>query len=1286
MPVKTRTIAGVESPEFRVSRAIHRAQHHFITDHPENAFQTILQTIIRVSDARNGWILSLRSDGRTEPVAGSGSGHDAYDLLHGPELGEWIRKPRGRMHVIARGHTFSVMIPVKLAGDLCGLVFLTGLPERPGKIKAKLLTPLIEACGVLLNSRHSLPHHPVDGSQEYTADLIDVPVIHLDQNGKVRFISIAAAQLLEIAPVIAAGRTLTELLPPPQQNSVTDLLNQVQPGGTADGNICLNLESGDRWLSFRLFAQSGNSGISITLTDISDLVRSEQKMANLLALQQTILDSRIFGFLVTDIRDTVEAFNQSFLDLFKIPPKIILPKIRSVLFDFISGRVVDPEYFREQVLGISGQAKGESYFELELKDKRVIATYLRARVIDGVFTGRIFTFYDITDRIRNEYQVKASELKLRKLFTSIADGIITINRKGIIQSANAAVCTMFGYREPELKGQYIGILTHSPHRENLAHYIAGYLENRQSRLIGKTTELTGVSKQGRVFPVEVTVNQFLVNDEVFFTGIIRDVTVRKKAERDLLNAKELAESEKQLKSNFLANMSHEIRTPLHAINGMLYLLQRTDLTDRQRDYTNKIGVASENLSTIVDDILDFSKIESGHLQLEVIRFNLEETLNHVASLVLTKAKEKGLEFLLSFQENVPKYLKGDPLRLSQVVTNLASNAIKFTDSGTVIIDVAVQSSTKNTLTLLFTVKDSGIGMTKEQISLLFKAFTQADTSTTRKYGGTGLGLSISERLVRLMKGKIWVESEPGSGSSFYFTARFHRIVNGVSIKERNTRLRPLRVLVVDDNEPVRTVLTEFLDSFAFTSDKAESAAEAYKLLRAANVSSQGKYDLLIIDFRMPEVNGVEAINTILDDPQIPIKPAILLSTAYESDQEITDDFLSRIQGMIHKPISPSKLFDKIATIFGETVQIEENYGVAGKPPEVNLNGIRGAHILVVEDKEINQQVIRELLETEEMWVTIAGDGLEALHLVQTEEFDAVLMDIHMPNMDGLEAARRIRGQLKRTKIPIIAMTADVVTGVLKKCFDAGMNDFISKPFVPQELYLKLSKLVVPAARIRNSRPEGSEVVPAATSLANLPGLDVETALARVGGKTKVYLRVLDKFRQNYAGFGREFEQYLQADNRKDAAFLVHTLKGVAGNIGAQHLYESLLSLELTLEAQPRERIEREWRGASRELSRLLKAINLMFEQSSTTMPAGETVVPASLDNVLAALIQLLSLLEEFNTRAVDQFEAIQRQLAGYIDQDKLQVIHEAIAAYQFSNAADIVRFTIRKLKEGNADV
>jgi PAS domain S-box-containing protein len=932
----------------------------------------------------------------------------------------------------------------------------------------------------------------------------------------------------------------------------------------------------------------------------------------------------------------------------------------------------DDRHMESRGLKLFGLTKGGVVFPTEVGISK-------NEVDGGIFYSAFIT--DITERAKAESEIlrakKIADDALSEL-ENVSSVILRWLPDTTISSVNTYGMNLFGYSEEQLIGKSLfGTIV-----RDIKETQAG-IQDLVNNIVAEPERFFGQEGQncksdGEDLWMSWSNNMILDEDgslkEILAVG--HDITQRKMLEAELETAMNVANAATKAKGDFLANMSHEIRTPMNAIMGLSDLALRTKLNPKQQDYLDKIYVSADSLLGIINDILDFSKIEAGKLSIEAIDFEIDQVLKNLATVSNIKTQEKGLELLFMRDPQVPSVLVGDPLRLGQILINLTNNAVKFTEKGEVVVNIELRGKAEDKVTLDVSVRDTGIGMTPEQQARLFQSFSQADTSTTRKYGGTGLGLAISKQLVELMGGEISVESEHGIGSTFKFS-----VILGVGedaeIQSFDSfpDLQHLHVLVVDDNETAREILSTYLESFSFEVDTAATAEELFRLIE----ETERPYDLLVLDWLMPGMKGLEIAQKIKTDIRPKLDPHIILISAFSAGDVMGKAGAEHIDQFLSKPVSPSDLYDAVMMAFGKKAEkTQRTAGTRGQLDLESLRPIQGAHILLVEDNEINQQVASELLEQARFTVEIANHGQEAIDKLVPGRYDCVLMDVQMPVMDGLTATGKIREDKRYKDLPILAMTANATVEDRERCLAAGMNDHITKPIRPQILFETLLKWVEHKERelpdTLDSEDSADQTV---DELPELPGIDTVAGLARIGGNVRSYRKLLDKFVDNQAGAIQELEAAIAEGDTETSVRLAHTVNGVGGAIGASTLQQAAAKLESALAERPTQNHEVLLRETEHELKKVLatiKSISVAKEEPSLDATSGD--IP---DDLVPQLEGLLEKLDEYDSAAEDLLLDILDRIVGTALHEPLRGLKKHMDQYDFEAAADQLKPLIEDL-------
>ncbi len=792
------------------------------------------------------------------------------------------------------------------------------------------------------------------------------------------------------------------------------------------------------------------------------------------------------------------------------------------------------------------------------------------------------------------------------------------------------------------------------HREALARQIDQYLAGTDPDIQQeyRTAKDRWLYVRGRALEQDVAGRPRRV------IGIALDITERKKAHQAL-------EQANRFKSEFLANMSHEIRTPMNAVIGLAHLLGKTELTPQQRDYQHKIQLSAQSLLGVINDILDFSKIDAGKLSIENQPFDFEDILENISILAQTRLKDKPVEFLYELSPDMPKHLIGDAYRINQILTNLVSNATKFTEQGSIVVSIRVMEKTAQKLVLQFEVRDTGIGIPPDKLDSLFDAFVQADGTTTRRFGGTGLGLAITKKLVNLMGGEISVESQPGVGSLFRVQLPL-KPAEGNGLVRVLPDLRGQRILLVEDNPTAQEIIGSLLESLSHKVTVVSTGAEALAMLD----DPQTRFDLLFIDWRLPGMDGDEVARKV-QEKFGKERPNIILITAYgrEIMEHSIDD--TYVDGLLIKPLTPSLVNDAIVEAYG--IRQPSAFDVKKRPPqEAQFVG----NVLLAEDNEINRQVAVELLRHMGVQVDTASDGEQAVQAVERNRPDLVFLDIQMPVMDGYEAARRIRSLPGMADLPIYAMTANALVGDAEKSLAAGMDGHIAKPIDPDKLHEVLARHLPvrsggKTSAVHNRSGEDWEIPSPCPSC-----IDMQRGIKMVGGSKRFYLQLLKNFLQRHGDFAEVLQRLIAEGRLEEAKREAHTLKGVTANIGAMELHHQVVALEDALEhGQPTDDLLERLRDSAQELFLALRQVTAVAKDAAVADQAPDQ---AALDSRHELLEKLVASLQKAEARSVKLYRELRPFIEQQLESGDFQTLQALIEDYEFEQAAELLQTSMRE--------
>ena len=1013
----------------------------------------------------------------------------------------------------------------------------------------------------------------------------------------------------------------------------------------------------------------------------NDLEERTRQLALSEEWSRRIIDTVADGIVIVgtdDIIETINAAGAKILGWFpeELPGRDYLGLLpepeRSRVREVIEGsRSADPAARSGEAQETRALRKDGTTFPVE---------YVREEFITNGDRHAVISFRDVTERRKTEEALKLYAREVSDLYMNAPCGYHSLDSRGNFLRVNDTELRMLGYTVEEIVGRMNVRELLTP--ASRAIFAAAFPGFRKEGVL-RNLELVFRRKDGTELPVLLSATavrddrgEFLIS-----RSTIVDNTEKKRLVEQLQDAKQLAEEANVAKSSFLANMSHEIRTPMNAVIGFTNLALKTDLTLQQRDYLSKIHGAGVSLLGLINDILDFSKIEAGRLSIEQADFTLDSVIERLTALTGHVAFAKGLELLVTVPADVPALLTGDSHRLGQILTNLVGNSVKFTDAGEVEVTVTLLELMGQTVKLRFSVRDTGIGMTEEQASNLFQPFSQADSSTTRKFGGTGLGLSISRRLVELMGGQIWAKSAPGAGSTFTFTAWFGIGAGG---QARRTlvprRLDGMRVLVVDDNPAARESLHNVLTSLHFRVVTASSGEEAVRAVRASD--DRDPFGLVLMDWRMPGMDGIEATRSLLGPPGLHNAPVVIvLSASGGGDDERLRALEAGAADFLIKPVTASTLVDAILRIFSPDLLPGLKSRTNGPG---NTRRVQGVRILLVEDNEINQQIALELLRGEGAEVVLAQSGREAVETLERESsrFDLVLMDVQMPEMDGYEATRRVRSEPWGSRIPIIAMTAHALLEERRKALEAGMNDHISKPIDPEAMFATIGRYCKTRQSPVAEPPQPAPAGAAEPSVPPIAGVDIESALRRVSGNHRLFADLLSRFADGQEETPQKIASALEVGDKKLAERLAHTTKGTAGNLGVKEVEKSAAELEeLIRRSSPPVAVEE----ARRRLAEVLAAAVVRIREAlGTRMPPSAAQTTAGAGQLEAIAARLSALIADSDSAAVEYLEDEAAPLVAASSADEARRLRECLRAYDFSGAAEALRLIRARIDESDS--
>jgi two-component system sensor histidine kinase/response regulator len=986
---------------------------------------------------------------------------------------------------------------------------------------------------------------------ENTTDLVG----QADPDGRVTYTNPAGIRML-------GAERMEELIGHPIQDfytreSGTRLLNEGMPAALRDGmwtgeTEVLTLDGRIVPVSQLLIVERGANGAvtqtTAVMRDLTEHKRAERELEQRTSFLNSLIQNTPIGIVALDANDAVQMCNPAFEKLFGYHQQDIAG--RSLLELLATPELRGEVNSNRQRLWdgeITHIVTQRRRCDGSLVDVEAFSVPIR---FDGKVTGAVLLYQDITERKRAEREIEERKEFLNSLVENLPVAIAATDRDDLVTMCNPAFEELFRYHLQDVLGRNIvDLLTSGDLRKQMKSTKVQVDKGKSVHLVTQRER-----SDGSLADVEMLAVPLVRGERQWGRLVIyQDIAERKRAEEALVRAKEAAEAASHAKSEFLANMSHEIRTPMNGIIGMTELALDTELSAEQREYLSMVRSSAESLLTLINDILDFSKIEAGKLDVERVDFPFKESLGETVKTLAFRAHQKGLELAWRVKEGVPDRLNGDMGRLRQILVNLIGNAVKFTERGEILVEVEKEEEDDSGVRLHFRVHDTGIGISKDKQEMVFDAFTQVDSSATRKYGGTGLGLAITSRLVKLMGGTIWLESEPGRGSTFHFTSRLGLAESqGQAVAPADPEaIRDLPVLVVDDNETNRLILLEMLSAWGMQPSAADGGRTALEKLTRASEAGR-PFRLVITDMQMPEMDGITLSGEVGKNPAFNAVPILLLSSTGQQGEAVRCRQLN-IASYLSKPVQPSEMLDAILSAVAKPTGIQERSSANQNAPE---EGPRAMKILLAEDNGVNRKLATTLLEKHGHTVVVTENGREALDALERERVDLVLMDVQMPEVDGFQAIRAIRSKEQHTggHLPIIALTAHAMQGDRQRCLEVGADDYVTKPIRTPELFAAMDRLINGTID-PGLAPSVSVKVPVSGAL------DIAAALKRIDGDRQLLEELLQLFAEECSNNMSEIRRALEKGDARHLERLAHTMKGASANLGAKRVSEEAFELE-----------------------------------------------------------------------------------------------------------------------------